>query len=65
MSMSEPEKGSPRLYLGPERRGAERRSGKDRRQTVRWEPARPDRREKGIGVDRRRTGNVWRTAPLR
>jgi len=46
--------GKRRTYSGPERRWqGERRNKMDRRQAVRWEPGKEDRR---CGVDRRRAG---------
>jgi hypothetical protein len=48
------------VYTGPERRVGERRTGMDRREAVRWEPAKPERRALGIGSNRRRTvGALW------
>lgn len=45
-------------YIGPERRNGERREGADRRDVVRWEPQKADRRKLGVGADRRRAG-LW------
>lgn len=41
-----------------DRRRAERRQDGDRRAEVRWEPDKADRRRRGIGADRRKSG-VW------
>jgi len=41
-----------------DRRRAERRQASDRRAEVRWEPEKSDRRRRGIGADRRKSG-VW------
>lgn len=44
-------------YTGPERRKGERRSGKDRREMVRFEPEKEPRRS---GKDRRKTHqDIW------
>lgn len=43
-------------YRGPERRVLQRRSGHDRRDMIRFEPGKEDRRS---GKDRRRPKSVW------
>ncbi len=44
-------------YIGPERRGEHRRQGPDRRQAIRFEPAKTPRRG---GKDRRTHGkSIW------
>lgn len=43
-------------YQGPERRREPRRTGDDRREMVRYEPGKANRRS---GWDRRKGNNVW------
>ncbi len=45
-------------YTGPDRRIFARRSGTDRRDTLRWEPKKVDRRQ---GCGRRHEDQVWNT----
>lgn len=49
-------------YRGPERRrGLDRRQGDERREEIRWEPQKEERRS---GKDRRRHGG-WDDTPVR
>ena len=48
-------------YRGPERRKGERRVSSDRREEIRFEPDKDDRRS---GKDRRKTG-LWDRTPRR
>ena len=48
-------------YRGPERRKGERRVGHDRREEIRFEPDKDDRRS---GKDRRKMG-LWDRTPRR
>lgn len=43
-------------YNGPERRRTQRRQTVDRREMIRFEPAKEPRRS---GTERRKTGDVW------
>lgn len=55
--MSEKTPGNGNTYSGPERRKGQRRSGKDRREMVRFEPEKTPRRS---GKDRRVSNqDIW------
>lgn len=53
---------SDKPYAGPERRKGERRKNQDRRDMVRWEPDKEDRRS---GKDRRKVNqDIWNRRDL-